>query len=179
MSSINPTTGLLTGISARSWALALVLGSGAVLCIALVMEHVFELMPCPLCLMQRIWVFFAALAAYIGLLHNPRLGIYPLLTIACALTGAYFSLKQLWLQSLPEDQVPACGPDLAYMFEAFPLTEVIAAMTQGTGDCAEVSFSLFGITLPGWSLLAYLALIAVAILQWRTALTASPENQAS
>lgn len=170
-SSANPTAEFSLGqIEANSWALALVLASGGILCGALVMEHVFDLAPCPLCLMQRIWIFFAALSAYIGLLHNPRLGIYPLVTIVCAVIGAYFSLKQLWLQSLPEDQVPACGPDLAYMFEAFPLSEVIAAMTKGTGDCAEVAFSLFGISLPGWALLTFIALIAGASLQWRTTL---------
>ena len=157
-------------LRAADWALTLVLCAGGILCVALVMEHVFGLDPCPLCLMQRIWVFFAGLAAYLALLHNPRLGIYPLATLLCALIGAGFSLRQLWLQSLPADQVPACGPDLAYMFEAFPLTEVIAAMTQGTGDCAEVAFSLFGISLPGWALLAFAVLGIGAIAQWRASL---------
>lgn len=167
-----PTSKLTQSLGAEDWALILVLMGGGALCTALVMEHVFELAPCPLCLMQRIWIFFASLTAYIGLLHNPRLGIYPLLSIGCALVGMYFSIKQLWLQSLPEDQVPACGPDLAYMFESFPLSEVIAAMTQGTGDCAKVSFSLFGISLPGWALLIFAALILAAALQWRTTLRA-------
>lgn len=155
---------------AGDWALAVVILGGSMLGIALVMEHVFALAPCPLCLMQRIWIFFGALAAYVGLLHNPRLGIYPLATIACSIIGAGFSLRQLWLQSLPADQVPACGPDLAYMFEAFPLTEVIAAMTQGTGDCAKVSFSFLGISIPGWALLGFLVLGATAALQWRSTL---------
>lgn len=176
MSGFNPDQlpfglgSVINGWRAGDWALAIVVLGGTLLGTALVMEHVFGLAPCPLCLMQRIWVFFGALAAYVGLLHNPRLGIYPLATIACSIIGAGFSLRQLWLQALPADQVPACGPDLAYMFEAFPLTEVIAAMTQGTGDCAQVSFSFLGISLPGWTLLGFLVLSAAAALQWRSTL---------
>ena len=94
--------------------------------------------------MQRIWLALTALFAYVSLAHNPRWGIYPLLGGLCTLVGGGFSIRQLWLQSLPKDQVPACGPDLTYMLEAFPLSEVLAAMTSGTGDCAEVSWSLLG-----------------------------------
>lgn len=163
-------SGLLNQLSASNWALLIVLIGGATLVTALVMEHGFGMEPCPLCLMQRVWVFFAALSAYAALLHNPRLGIYPLLTLLCCATGAYFSIKQLNLQSLPADQVPACGPNLQYMFEVFPLSEVIAAMTQGTGDCAKVNFRFLGLTLPGWALLGYAALAVLAIAQWRAAL---------
>lgn len=163
-------SGLLNQLSASNWALLIVLIGGATLVAALIMEHGFGMEPCPLCLMQRVWVFFAALCAYAALLHNPRLGIYPLLTLLCCAAGAYFSIKQLNLQSLPADQVPACGPNLQYMFEVFPLSEVIAAMTQGTGDCAKVNFRLLGLTLPGWALLGYGALALLAIAQWRAAL---------
>lgn len=168
----NPGDKLQPG--AQFWALALVLSGAGVLVIALIMEHGFAMDPCPLCLMQRVWVFFAALMGYLSLIHNPRLGIYPLLAIACAGIGAYFSLKQLHLQSLPADQVPACGPDLQYMFEVFPLAEVLQAMTQGTGDCAKVSFRFLGLTLPGWSLVTYLVMAVLAGLQWRSALRQQP-----
>ena len=75
--------GLLNQFGASQWALLIVLVGGASLLIALIMEHGFAMDPCPLCLMQRVWVFFAALCAYVALLHNPRLGIYPLLTLIC------------------------------------------------------------------------------------------------
>lgn len=169
-STVGNNNSLINRLAAGDWALATVLAAGAALFIALIMEHGFNMDPCPLCLMQRVWIFFAALMAYLSLLHNPRLGIYPLLTIICAAVGAYFSFKQLHLQSLPADQVPACGPDLNYMFEVFPLSEVITAMTQGTGDCAKVNFRFLGLTLPGWSLLAYIGIALSAAGQWRAAL---------
>lgn len=140
---------------------------GGLLCGALIMEHAFGMAPCPLCLMQRIWFFFAGVPALISLIHNPRWGIYPLLTIAASMVGGGFSTYQLWLQSLPADQVPACGPDMAYMFENFPLTDVLKMMTRGTGDCAEVAWQ-FGLTIPGWALVGFLGIIALAVMQWRS-----------
>lgn len=151
------------------WALCLVAVVGLLLFAALVMEHAFGMDPCPLCLMQRIWFFFAGVFAFTSLLHNPRWGIYPLLTMLAALIGGGFSIRQLYLQSLPADQVPACGPDMAYMLEALPLSDVLIAMTQGTGDCAEVAWSLLGISIPGWALLSFAAIIVMAVLQLRAA----------
>ena len=152
--------------SAEGFAVLIIALSGALLCGALIMEHAFEMAPCPLCLMQRIWFFFAGLVAFAGLMHNPRWGIYPLLTILTGVIGGGFSIRQLWLQSLPADQVPACGPSMDYLFENFPLSQVLQLMTQGTGDCAEVSWQ-FGLTIPGWALVGFVAVIVLAVLQWR------------
>jgi len=148
-------------------ATAIVIVCGGLLCGALVMEHAFGMAPCPLCLMQRIWFFFAGIAAFAGLMHNPRWGIYPLLTIVAATVGGGFSIRQLWLQSLPADQVPACGPGMDYLFANFPLAEVLTLMTQGTGDCAAVSWQFLGLTIPGWALVGFASLIVLAALQWR------------
>jgi protein dithiol:quinone oxidoreductase len=131
------------------------------------MEHVFDQVPCPLCLMQRVWFFAAGLFAVAGLLHDPRWGIYPLLSLLSALTGAGFAVRQLYLQSLPADQVPACGPDINYMIDAFPLADVLAAMTRGTGDCAAVDWTFLGVALPGWALLGFAVVAVVAVLQLR------------
>ena len=106
--------------------------------------------------------------ALAGLTHNPRILIYPLLSVLAALTGAAFSIRQLYLQSLPADQVPACGAPLDYLL-AGPLADLLREMTMGSGDCAEVSWSLLGISLPGWALLGFLAMAGLAALQWRSA----------
>jgi disulfide bond formation protein DsbB len=153
----------ITSENLALWILAL---CGALLFGALVMEHAFDQVPCPLCLMQRIWFFAVGLFAFVGLMHDPRWGIYPLLSILSAVTGAGFSVRQLYLQSLPADQVPACGPDINYMIEAFPLSDVLAAMTRGTGDCAAAS-DFLGWPLPGWALVGFAAVITLAVIQLR------------
>ncbi len=155
---------------APSWALLNVLLGSGLLCLALFFEFVMGHPPCPLCMMQRIWFILATLICYLSLFHNPRWGIYPLLTMLATMIGGGFSIRQLWLQSLPADQVPACGPDLAYMLEVFPLTDVLVAMTSVTGDCAEVAWSLFGITIPGWALLGFIAMFACAFMQLKRGL---------
>jgi disulfide bond formation protein DsbB len=154
--------------ASQQWAVVTCIIAGGLLCIALFMEHVMGLAPCPLCMMQRLWVAVVGLVAYISLLHNPRWGIYPLFAALAAVIGAGFSIRQLWLQSLPADQVPACGPPLQFMLDSgFPLADVLVAMTSGTGDCAEISWSLLGISIPGWLLLAFAVLVWTNVAQLR------------
>jgi disulfide bond formation protein DsbB len=140
---------------------------GALVAGAQVMEHVFGYVPCPLCLMQRVWLLLAGLCAAAGLMHDPRWGIYPVLTAASAVAGGAFSIRQLWLQSLPPDQVPACGAPIDYQIQNFPLLDVLRAMTQGTGDCAKVDWSLLGLSFAGWALVGFVLVVALAIAQLR------------
>jgi protein dithiol:quinone oxidoreductase len=140
---------------------------GALVASALVMEHAFGYVPCPLCLMQRVWYFMAGLCTAVGLLHNPRWGIYPLLTALAAAIGGAFSIRQLWLQSLPPDQVPACAPNINYMIEVFPASDVLRAMTEGTGDCAAVDWTFLGLSFAGWALVGFTAIVVLCVLQLR------------
>ncbi|HEY5646321.1 MAG TPA: disulfide bond formation protein B [Pseudomonadales bacterium] len=155
----------------EAMAALIVAATGALLAGALVMEHAFALDPCPLCLMQRIWFAFAGLIGLAALLHSTRWGIYPLLTILAALVGGGFSVRQLYLQSLPPEAVPACGPDMTYMLENFPLADLLAAMTRGTGDCAQVAWQ-FGLTIPGWALLGFAGIVVLGVLWLRAGLRA-------
>ncbi len=158
-------------LSSADCALATIALCGALLFGAQIMEHRFAMEPCPMCLMQRLWIFAAALVAYVGLAHNPRWGIYPLLTIIAALIGGWVSARHLWLQSLPADQVPSCGPPVDYMIENFSPLDTLGSMFLGTGDCAQVD-DFLGLSLPLWALLGFAALIALAALQWRLQLAA-------
>ncbi|MEZ5559252.1 MAG: disulfide bond formation protein B [Pseudomonadales bacterium] len=158
--------GRLLHASSETLALAILAITGVLLFGAQIMEHQFGLVPCPLCLMQRLWFMAAGLTTVAGLLHDPRWGIYPLLTAATAVAGGGFAIRQLYLQSLPADQVPACGPDINYMFDALPLADVLSAMTRGTGDCAAVTWK-FILTIPGWALVGFVGLLVLALLQLR------------
>ena len=161
---------MLSTWKADHWALAVCITAGALLCIALIMEHALFLAPCPLCMMQRIWFALAGIVTMIGLTHNPRWGIYPLLSALCAMIGGGFAIRQLWLQSLPPDQVPSCGPDLAYMIDAFPLAELLTAMTSGTGDCAAVYDVIPLMSIAGWALLGFIIIFAGSVMQLRLGL---------
>lgn len=156
-------------MSSRLLAGVIAAAAGAMMAVALYMQHVMGLEPCPLCMMQRIWVSVAGVIALLGFLHGPqRTGqrSYASLTLLACLIGGGFSIRQLYLQSLPPDRVPACGPGLEYMLQTFPFKDVLRAMVSGTGDCAKVDWSLFGISIAGYMLLGFLALAAIALLQW-------------
>jgi disulfide bond formation protein DsbB len=159
----------LARLSGDSEALALCALAlcGALVAGAQVMEHVFGYVPCPLCLMQRVWLLLAGLCTAAGLMDDPRRGIYPLLTAGSAVAGAGFSIRQLWLQSLPPEQVPACGAPIDYQIQNFPLLDVLRAMTEGTGDCAQVDWSFLGLSFAGWALVGFLLILAVAVAQLR------------
>ncbi|MEE4361889.1 MAG: disulfide bond formation protein B [Pseudomonadales bacterium] len=158
-----------TLISSRSLFFAMALASAALMGIALYMEHVMLMDPCPLCMMQRIWVVIVGVLALGAALHGRAVRIWAPMVAGAALIGSGFSIRQLWLQSLPPDQVPACGPGLDYMLEVFPLSDVLRAMVLGTGNCAEVSWSFLGLTIPAWVLISFTGFVVGTVLAWRLA----------
>ena len=144
---------------------------GAVVCIALLgyayyLQYVKGLEPCPLCMVQRFF-FYAVMALFIlAALHGPRgrgASIYAALITLFAAGGAAAAGRQVWLQHLPPDKVPQCGPDLFFMLENFPLSRTWEKLFYGTGECAQVDWTFLGLSIAGWSLVW---LIALAIFAW-------------
>ena len=123
---------------------------------------------CPLCIFQRVGMIGAGIVFLIAGLHNPgRIGLrlYALIGLIPTVFGAFIAARHLWIQTLPPDQVPSCGPDLAYMMQNFPLQQVITTVLKGSGECAEIQWSLFGLTIPGWVLVVFVVLILFQLLQ--------------
>lgn len=117
--------------------------------------------PCPLCIFQRIALIALAAVFALAGAHDPgRAGarVYASLIAVVALLGAGIAGRHVWLQSLPPDQVPACGPDLEYMLDLLPITEVIRKVFTGSGECAEIDWTFLGLAMPGWVLLWFVVL---------------------
>jgi len=122
--------------------------------------------PCPLCLVQRGFYYAVLVVFAVAALHFPgRTGksIYCGAATLFALGGLGVAARQVWLQHLPADQVPACGPDLFFMMENFPLARTLEKLFMGSGQCAEVTWRFLGLSIAEWSLawFAVLALYAV------------------
>ncbi len=146
-------------ISARAGNLLAVAACVGLMGYALYAQEVLALEPCPLCVLQRVAVIgmgFLFLAA--GLQNPGRIGgrVDALLLAAVALLGAAVAGRHVWLQNLPSDKVPACGPGLDYMLGAFPLTEVLDMVLSGSGECAEIKWSFLGLSMPVWVLIVLL-----------------------
>ena len=146
-------------------ALLILAGIGGLLTFALVLEHIQLLEPCALCLMQRLWFVIAGFVVAAGLYHGRGARGYAAATIVAACIGAGFAIRQLWLQSLPPDEVPACGPGINYMIDVFPFADVLRAMVLGTGNCAEVVWRFLGLSIPAWSLVGFTGIAAVSVLR--------------
>jgi disulfide bond formation protein DsbB len=151
---------------------------GFLYCVGLILAALYfqfadGLDPCPLCISQRIMVLAVGLVMLAAFLHNPgQSGIrrYALLGFATALAGGSISARHVWIQHLPADEVPACTPGLEYMFHYFPLTDTLKAMVTGTGDCAQVDWTLLGLSMPAWVLVCFVFLAALSLAQvWNTA----------
>src|SRR4029453_1135199 len=101
--------------------------------------------PCPLCMFQRVAVGAVCFVFLLAFLQNPsRRGasVYAVLTLLLAGAGAGFAGRQIWLQALPKDQVPACGRGIGYMLDTLPLADVITRTLTGSGECAEKGWEL-------------------------------------
>ena len=138
----------------------------ALLGFGLYLEHGLGLEPCPLCIFQRIAFIIVAIIAGIGLLQGfGRVSsrIYGGLMALAALTGAGIAARQVWLQHLPADKVPACGPGLDYLLDTFPLAQTLKMVLSGSGECAEVQWQFLGFSIAEWSLFCFLLLGAAGM----------------
>lgn len=105
-------------------------------------------------------------ACLLGIILKPkRLGSKLLALWVTIFSGLGLGLagRQVWLQHLPADQVPECGPDLEFMMEVFPLKDVIMTVLQGSGECAEVQWQFLGFSMPEWMVLVFLVMLIIAI----------------
>jgi disulfide bond formation protein DsbB len=134
---------------------------------ALYLQHYHGLEPCPLCILQRMAFLATGLLFLVAAVHGPGpIGsrVYAAGITITGLTGAGIATRHVWLQQLPPDQVPECGPGLEYMLEVFPLTETLKMVFAGSGECADISWTLFGLSMPTWSLLCFLCLVTAGLL---------------
>ena len=158
----------LPGYRVINWLQALV-GILLILVAILYFQNHLGLEPCYLCITQRFFIMSIAVVCALAALNNPAQSgqrLYAGLSTGLALVGSYFSGKQLWLQSLPEDKVPACGIPVDYLFDVFSLSEAISHLLRGDGICAEVQWQLFGLSMPGWVLLAFIGYVVAGIYQF-------------
>ena len=121
--------------------------------------------PCPLCLLQRV-VYMALMALFlVAALHGPaRAGalVYGGLLLVTAAVGTAIASRHVWLQHLPKDRVPECGPGLEYMLRKYSPLKALEKALTGSGECAESGWSFLGLTIAGWSLVWFVLLGAFA-----------------
>jgi disulfide bond formation protein DsbB len=133
---------------------------------ALYLQYGLDLEPCPLCVFQRVAVIATGVVFLFAAIHGPgRAGaaVYATLATITAGTGAAIAGWHVWIQAQPKGAVPACGMGLEYMLDTLPLTDVIARVLKGSGECAEAGWIFLGLGIPAWTFVFFVAMMAAAI----------------
>lgn len=158
---------VMAGFTVRHLFLLMFLACVGLLSAAYYFEYVMFLDPCPLCIMQRIGVLFLALIALSGFLQSPSVvkqKIHSVLLFMAAIFGVSVAGRHVWIQYLPADQVPTCGPSLEYMVETLPLADVLSIMLKGNGNCADLQWSFIGLSMPEWVLAWFVGFAVVSVI---------------
>ncbi len=136
---------------------------------ALYLEHVQGLEPCPLCVFQRVGLIGLGIFSLIAFVHNPKgNGIrrsYAFLGTLSILWSAGVAARHIWLQNLPPEKVPSCGPGLDYLVDVLPMKTVLQQVLSGSGECAVVDWTFLGQSLPVWSLVFFSVLTIISLWQ--------------
>lgn len=134
---------------------------------ALYVEHVMFLMPCNLCILQRV-VFICIGLLYVLATFKPALhwgrkvfGVLLLITTAC---GIALASKHVWMQGLPPELVPDCGPSLQMMLENSSVWDALSTVLSASGNCADIQWEFLGMSMPTWTLICFIGLFIYTIL---------------
>jgi disulfide bond formation protein DsbB len=134
----------------------------------LYLQEYLGLEACPLCMTQRVFVVLWGVIALLGALHNPAgwgRRVYASLCGLSAIAGAAVAARHVWLQHLPADQVPACGPSLDYMLENLPFKDTLSVVLAGDGNCAVIDWTFLGFSIPEQTLAVFS--VAILICLWQ------------
>lgn len=137
------------------------------LCFGLYLQHVKDIQPCPLCMIQRLMFVVTGIAFLVAALHHPaRIGarVYGGLIALLALTGAAVAGRHVWLQYIPPERRPSCGPGLEYLLSTFGPLGSLGRILRGSGECGAVDWTLLSFSIPEWSLSAFTVFTIWALL---------------
>ena len=150
--------------NADRWLAGIALACLAAVAAALVSQHVFDMQPCPWCVLQRVIFLAIAIACVIGLLWRSRLGrrVGASLGLALALCGV---AAALW-QHFKAAASASCNLTLADKIVSrwLQLDQVLPDVFEARASCADAAVSLLGVPYDFWSL-ALFALIALQLIR--------------
>lgn len=132
------------------------------------LQGVEKLDPCPLCIFQRVGLIVMGVFAFVAFLVNPKQAWAKFVLMLGALLGLLWSMvvaiRHIWIQHLPPDQVPSCGPGLDYWMNTLPIAQMFKEVFKGSGECAVIDWTFLGFSIPELSLAFFLLLFLMILL---------------
>ena len=149
----------------RKLALAGFLVCAGLIGIALYLQYVKGLDPCPLCMIQRVCFIAVGLVFLVAAVAGPKawfVRLYGSIAALLAVAGAGFAMRHVWLQWYPPE-TESCTADLFTQLQRLPFASVIERALYATGDCARVDWTLFGLSIAEWSLFWFVMLLLLSL----------------
>ena len=138
-----------------SIAAALVLG------IASYLEYSVGLTPCSLCVLQRLCLTLFLVNCLVACVHGPgRKGsiFYGATGFVFASGGMVLAWRQVLVQSMSIEHLPDC---VSHLRRADTWWCAVHRVLDGAVDCASITWTLFDLSIPEWSLLFFIAVSIV------------------
>ncbi|HVE43972.1 MAG TPA: disulfide bond formation protein B [Gammaproteobacteria bacterium] len=136
------------------------------LCFGLYLQFYDGIMPCPLCVLQRICFLFLGVVYGAGIfVYRKQLAnlIVSRLSACVALLGMFLAGRQVWLQHYPPANPDECGVSLQYMMEMLPMHEVLQKVIAGTAECATRGWDFLSLNMAEWALLWFALFFLVSV----------------
>ncbi len=136
----------------------------AMLAVGLYLQLVLEMLPCPLCILQR-YAFAAVAVACLLTVALPAAATRMGAAIACvaSLTGAGIAIRHLWVKAHPEI---SCGIDpLETALNKVFIAEWFPTLFQADGLCTTEYDPILGLSIPQWALVWFtvFAIVTAAV----------------
>jgi protein dithiol:quinone oxidoreductase len=149
----------------RAIFLLIFLGCASLVGYALYLQLVKNLLPCPLCVVQRVAYWLVGLIALSAFFHSPEVigrRIYSGMMAVFAFTGAVVALRQAWLVRYPEAFECGISPEEKFL-NALPIAQWWPGMFEANGDCADATWEFALLTLPDWSAIFFVIFGSLAV----------------
>lgn len=152
--------------SKRTLPLLGFLSVAGLLSAAFYLEYVEGVLPCPLCLLQRGFFFLIGSVFLVTFLCRPSIKGQKIcggLVFIFALGGILSAIRQLWLQAHPQTSAGICVPGFQHMLANVPFEQILPYLWNGSGDCSAVGWTLFGLSLAAWALIAFIGFACLGL----------------
>jgi disulfide bond formation protein DsbB len=129
---------------------------------ALVTQHVFDMQPCPWCVLQRLIFLGIGLAALLGLAWRSALSqrLVPLLLLLLCSLGIAAALWQHFVAA----SSTSCNLTLAdRIVSGLQLDALLPEIFQARASCADAAVDLLGVPYEFWSLALFALIEAAAV----------------
>lgn len=134
----------------------------AMLGVGLYLQLVLEMLPCPLCILQRYAFAAVALLCLITLLLPARLWrIGAAMSALASMTGAGIAIRHLWIKAHP---TISCGIDpLETSLNKIFIARWLPALFQADGLCTTEYDPILGLSIPQWALVWFVIFAVMLI----------------